>query len=98
MYFDSELQDFESFLRTEIDLVKNDSRLVLDDYKSNFITCELEPGIYIFKDLSEALFNILQQESEEFNNTVVIDFDDITKKTKLVVRAGFQTILALETL
>ena len=31
MYVDSVFQDFESFLRTEIDLVEDDTRLVLDE-------------------------------------------------------------------
>ena len=55
-------QDFESFLGTAVDLVEDDIRLVLDEYNSSFITYELEPGIYTFKDLSEALLKILQPE------------------------------------
>ena len=31
MYVDSIFQDFETFLRTEIDLVEDDVRLVLDE-------------------------------------------------------------------
>ena len=62
MYIDSILQKFENFLRTENDLVEDDFRLVLDENNSNFDTCESELGIYTFKDLSEALFNILQPE------------------------------------
>ena len=58
-YTSSVFQDFESFLRTEVDLVEDDIKLVLDEYNSSFITYELEPGIYTFKDISEALFNIL---------------------------------------
>ena len=46
-------QDFESYLRTEVDLVEDDIRLVLDEYNSSSITYELQPGIYTFKDLSE---------------------------------------------
>ena len=42
----SVFQDFESYLRTEIDLVEDDIRLVLDKYNSSFITHELQPGIY----------------------------------------------------
>ena len=42
-------QDLESFLRTEVDLVEDDIKLVLDVYNSSFITYELEPCIYIFK-------------------------------------------------
>ena len=33
-------QDFESYLRTEIDLVEDDLRLVLDEYNSSFIIYE----------------------------------------------------------
>ena len=45
MYIDSIFQDFENFLRTEIDLVEDDIRLVLDEYNSSFITYGLEPAI-----------------------------------------------------
>ena len=51
-YVSSVFQDFESFLRTEIDLVEDDIRLVVDEYKSSFITYELKTGIYTSKDLS----------------------------------------------
>ena len=85
-------QDFESFLRTEIDLVEDQITLVLDEYNSSFITYKLEPGIYTFKDISEAPFNILQPEYELFNNSVDIEFDNITMKIKLVVRSGIIAI------
>ena len=49
---------------------------------------ELEPGIYTFKDVSEALFNILQAEYPELSNAIVIELDDITRKTKAVVNSG----------
>ena len=62
VYNRSIFRDFESFLRTAVDLVEDDIRLVLDEYNSSFITYELEPGIYTFKDLSEALLKILQPE------------------------------------
>ena len=92
IYVSSIFQDFESFLRTEIDLVEDDIRLVLDEYNSSFFTYELEPGIYTFRDLSGALFNILQPEDEVFNNSVDIEFDDFTMKPKLVVRSGIIAI------
>ena len=38
IYIDSVFQDFESFLRTRIDLVENDIKLVLDEYILSFIT------------------------------------------------------------
>ena len=85
-------QNFESFLRTEVDLVENDIKLVLDEYNISFATYELEPGIYTFKDLSEAFFNILQPENPGPNNVVGFEFDDITRKSKLVVRSGIIAI------
>ena len=64
-YVSSVFQDFANSLRTEVDLVENDIKMVLDEYKSSFITFELEPGIYTFKDLSEAFltfFNLIIQD------------------------------------
>ena len=86
IYTSSVFQDFESFLRTQIDLVEDDSKLVLDEYNSSFITHELQPGIYTFKDISEVLLNFLQSEYKGEINKIVIEFDDITRKTKLNVR------------
>ena len=81
-YNDFLFQDFESFLRTEIDLVAEDIRLVSEENNSSSITYELQPGIYAFEDFSKALLNILQPEYELFNNSVDIYYDDITIKTK----------------
>ena len=86
LYASSVFQDFENFLRTQVDLVEDDVNLILDEYNSNFIFHEITPGIYTFKDLSESLFNLLQLEYTGYSNTIVIEFDDITRKTKLVVR------------
>ena len=80
-YTSSVFQDFESFLRTEVDLIEDDVRLVLDEYNSSFITYELDPGIYTFKDISKALFNILQPEYDGYRNSIEIEYDDITMKT-----------------
>ena len=91
-YTSSVFQDFESFLRTQIDLVEDGIKLVLDEYKSNSITYELQPGFYNFKDISEALFNILQTEYPGPSNVIDIEYDDITMKTKLVVRSGIIAI------
>ena len=91
-YTSSVFQDFESFLRTQIDLVEDDIKLVLDEYNSSFITCELDPGIYTFKDISEALFNILQSDCPGDCNVIVIEYDDINMKTKLVVQSGIIAI------
>ena len=32
-------QDFESYLRTDVDLIEDDIRLVLYEFNLNFITC-----------------------------------------------------------
>ena len=92
IYTRSIFQDFESFLRTQIDLIEDDIKLVLDEYNSSFITYELQPGIYTFKDISEALFNIIQFEYPGPSNGIVIEFDDVTMKSKLVVKEGIIAI------
>ena len=92
IYIDSVFQEFKSFLRTEVDLVGDDIKLVLDEYNSSFITYELQPGIYIFKEISEALSNILQTEYPGPNNVIDFEYYDITMKTKLVVRSGIIAI------
>ena len=92
IYTSSVFQDFESFLRTQIDLVEDDIKLVLDEYNSSFITYELDPGIYTFKDVSEALYNSLQIEYPGPSNVIVIEYDDVTMETKLDVRDGIIAI------
>ena len=92
IYTSSVFQDFESFLRTQIDLVEDDIKLVLDEYNSSFITYELDPGIYTFEDISEALLKILQPEYDGYLNAIHIEYDDIILKTKLEERAGIISI------
>ena len=92
IYTSSVFQDFESFLRTQIDLVEDDIKLVLDEYNSSFITYELEPGIYSYREVSEALFKILQLEYPSSESENLIRLDDITRKTKLVVNSGIIAI------
>ena len=91
-YVNSVFQDFESYLRTEVDLVEDDIKMVLDEYSSSFVTYEVQPGIYTFKDVSETLLKILQPEYEGYHNAIDIEFNDITMKTKLVVRSGIIAI------
>ena len=78
----SVFQDFENFLTTQIDLIEDDIKLVLEEYNSSFVTYELDPGIYNYKDLAIALFNILQHEYPSSNSEILIRLDDITRKTK----------------
>ena len=92
IYTSSVFQDFENFLRTQIDLIEDDIKLVLDEYNSSFITYELEPGIYSYREISEALFYILQSEYPQSDSEILIRLDDITRKTKLVVNSGIIAI------
>ena len=92
IYTRSVFQNFESFLRTQIDLVEDDVKLVLDENNSNFITYELEPGIYSYRDISEALFYTLQSEYPSSDSEILIRLDEITRKTKLVVNSGIMAI------
>ena len=91
-YVSSVFQDFKSYLGTEVDLIEDDIKLVLDEYHSSFITYELQPGIYTFKDISEALFNVRQIEYPGPSNVIDIEYDDITMKTKMVVKSGIIAI------
>ena len=75
MYVDSIFQSFECFLRTQIDLVEDDVKLVLDEYNSSFITYKLEPGIHSLKDNSEALFQ------KSFNQNMM----DITTQLNMMI-------------
>ena len=88
IYKSSVFQDFESFLRTQIDLIEDDIKLVLDEYNSSFITYELEPGIYSYKEISEALFYFLQSEYPQSNSEILIRLVNVTRKTKLVVNSS----------
>ena len=92
IYTSSVFQDFESFLRTQIDLIEDDVKLVLDEYNSSFITYELEPGVYSYREFSEALFYILQSEYPQSGSEILIRLDDFNRKTKLVVDSGIMAI------
>ena len=92
IYTSSVFQDFENFLSTQIDLVEDDIKLLLDEYNSSYVTYELDPGIYTYKDLAIALFNILQHKYPSSNSEILIRLDDITRKTKLLVRSGIIAI------
>ena len=92
IYTRSTFQDFERFLRTQIDLVEDDVKLVLDEYNSSFVTYKLEPGIYSYRDISEALFYILQSEYPSSDSEILMRLDPITRKTKLVVNSGYIAI------
>ena len=86
VYNSSMFEESENFLGTVVDLIENDFTLVLDEYNSNFISNEITPGIYTFIDLSEVLTRKLQHSFDGFNNSIDIEFNDISMRTKLIVR------------
>ena len=73
-------------------MVENDIRLFLDENNSSFNIYEIQPGIYIFKDLSEDLLRNLQREHDGDDNAIEIELDDITMKTKWVVKPSIIAI------
>ena len=90
-YVRSIFQDFESFFRTEIGLVEDDIKLVLDEHISSFIANELPLCIHTFKDISEFLAINIQRENDP-SRVLDIEFDDTIMKTKLVIRKGIIAI------
>ena len=74
----SPFRDFESYLRIVIGLDEDDIQLILKQYNSNFVTYKLTPDIYTIKDITEAVFPLGDHEG-----TLRIEYDDITRKTKL---------------
>ena len=92
LYIDSVIQDIKIFLKTQIGLIEDDILLVLDEYSSSFITYEIEPGIYISKDTSKAILNILHPECKLYNNSIDTEYDDITMETKFAARLGIISV------
>ena len=92
IYTSSVFHELESFLRTRIDLIEDDVKLVLDECNSSFLTYEIEPGIYSYREIFEALFNSLQLEYSSSDRKILIRLDDVTRKTNLVVGSGIIAI------
>ena len=77
-YARSPFRDFESYLRIVIGLDESDIWLILKQYKSNFVTYEIPPGIYKIKDISEVVYTMGNHAV-----TLKIESDDISMKPKL---------------
>ena len=78
-YFESPFRDFESYLRIVIGLDDEDIQLILKQYNSNFVTYEITPGIYTFKDIAESIYKIAGE-----RGSLKIEYDDISMKTKII--------------
>ena len=80
-YVRSPFRDYESYLRFIVGLDEEDIHLVLKQFNSNFVTFELCAGIYTIENRSEAVYTMGDHEE-----TLKIEHDDITFKTKLSLK------------
>ena len=54
--------------------------MILKEYNANFVTYELDPGNYTTEDLQKAVYPLGDHEG-----TLQIEYDDLNKKTKLIL-------------
>ena len=73
-------RNLESYLRTVVGLDEDDVQLILKQYKSNFVTYEIVPGVSSTKDFSEAVYTM-----GDHDGTLKNEYDDTSMKTKLVL-------------
>ena len=78
-YGRSPVRDFESYLKIVVGLDAEDIRLYLRQDNSIFIKYEIEPGVYSIKDFSGAVYTM-----GDYERTLQIENDDISKKTKFI--------------
>ena len=90
-YARSPVRDFESYLRIVFGLDGDDIQLTLKQNISNFVTCELSPGVYTIKDFSKADCTMGDHEG-----TLKVEYDDISMKTKLVLTPFVSTFGTLK--
>ena len=79
-YARSPFRDFESWHRIVVGLDEDDIRLILKQYKANFVTYELDPGNFTIEDIQEAVYPLGDHEG-----TLQIQYDDLKKKTKPIL-------------
>ena len=79
-YARSPFRDFESYFRIVVGLEEDNIRLILKQYNEKFITYELDPGNYTIEDLKKAVYLLGDHEG-----TLQIEYDDLTKKVKLIL-------------
>ena len=61
-YARSPIRDFESYLRIVVGLDEDDIQMNLKQYKSNFVTYEIAPSIHSIKEISEAVYTVVDHE------------------------------------
>ena len=80
-YARSPFRDFESYLRIVVGLDEEDIRLILKQYNEKLATHEISPGFYSIKGVAKVLYT-----KGGYAGTQKIEYDDITKKTKLIIK------------
>ena len=95
-YTQSPFREFETYLGILTGLKEDDIQLILKQYNSKVITYEISPGIYTFKDISKDLSRGFEKEFEirgeiqpttkyDKSDSIIIEYDINTMKTKLIV-------------
>ena len=79
-YARSPFRDFGSYCRIVVGLDEDDFQLILKQCNANFVTSELDPGKYTIEDLQESVYPLGDHEG-----TLQIEYDDLNKKTKLIL-------------
>ena len=82
--------EYESYLRIVVSLDEDNIQVFLKQYNSYFITCELPPGIYTIKDVSEVVYNL-----GDHDGTTKVEFDEINIKTRIISNRFGRTIRTL---
>ena len=82
-YARSPFRDFDGFLRMTGDLNEDDIQLISKQYNEKFVTYELDPGNYTFEDLQTAFYPLGDYPGTL--QTLQIQYDDLNKKTKLIL-------------
>ena len=85
-YARSPFRDCESYFRIVVGLDEDDIQLILKQYYSNFVTYELSPGIHTIKDIAEVVYTM-----GDHKQTLQIQYDDITMKSKLIIKRSVGT-------
>ena len=85
------IQNFESFRRPKVDLVEDNIRLVLGQYKSSCVNVGILHSIYTLNHLSQIFIRNLQLEYDGDDNGINIEIDDLSMNIKLVVGSSFLT-------
>ena len=78
-YARSLFRDFKYYLRIIVGLDEDGLQLILKQYNSNFLTCELSLGIYTIKDVLEVVYTMGHHEG-----TLQIEYDDNSMNKNLI--------------